>query len=155
MDGHSRIRRAWVADAPVLGALERTCFPDPWSVESFRELLREPGTVALVAELDGEVVGYMAGRAILDTAEILNLAVHPAVRGRGLGSTLLVATLDAMRARGAREVYLEVRESNTAAQSLYAHAGFLPVGRRAQYYQSPPEDALVFRLPLDPSGQIG
>jgi [ribosomal protein S18]-alanine N-acetyltransferase len=147
-----QIRPARPADAPRLVPLERRCFTDPWSAVAFEELLRFPLTVALVAERDDVVVGYLIARAIADAAEILNLAIDPDERGQGFGARLLEEGLAAVAGAGARQVWLEVRESNFAARSLYRRRGFAQVGRRARYYKNPVEDALVLRLALRDSG---
>ena len=98
-----------------------------------------------------EPIAYFLAREILGTAEVLNLAVVPEYRGRGLGGGLLDAGLAAVRARGGSEVFLEVRASNTLAQALYAARGFRTENRRRGYYRRPDEDALVLRLLLDPA----
>jgi ribosomal-protein-alanine N-acetyltransferase len=72
--------------------------------------------------------------------------VRVSSRGRGLGGKLLDAALDEVASRGADQVFLEVRESNHTARSLYASRGFTEVSRRRGYYRSPVEDALVLRL---------
>ncbi len=82
------------------------------------------------------------------TGEVLNLAVAPAWRRRGVARALLDQGLEVLSARGAGEVFLEVRVSNQAAQALYVAAGFRPTGMRADYYRNPREDALVLRLGL-------
>ena len=110
-----------------------------------------PGTVALVSTERDEPIAYFLAREILGTAEVLNLAVVPEHRGRGLGGILLDAGLAAVRARGGSEVFLEVRASNTVAQALYAGRGFRMEGRRRSYYRRPDEDALVLRLLMTPS----
>jgi ribosomal-protein-alanine N-acetyltransferase len=94
------------------------------------------------------IVGYMIGREAAGTGEVLNLAVDPPFRRRGLARSLLEHGLVALRRRGADEVFLEVRASNDSAQALYRSRGFEQVGTRAAYYRSPVEDALVLRLAL-------
>lgn len=148
MDAACRIRPATTADASRLAVLERRSFTDPWSEASFLEVLTLPGTVALIGEVDGVAVGYFLAREILGSAELLNLAVTPERRRRGIGQALLEAGLAAVRSRGGREVFLEVRASNAAAQALYLGHGFRPAGRRRGYYQRPSEDALVLHLAL-------
>jgi ribosomal-protein-alanine N-acetyltransferase len=143
------VRPAWPADAREIAALERRCFGDPWSLQSFREALGSELSFGLVAECRGEIAGYLIGRATLGAGEILNLAVAPEWRRRRLGRLLLEAGLDALASRGAEEVFLEVRESNRSAQSLYLSSGFRPVGQRAAYYRNPKEDALVLWLALE------
>lgn len=131
-------------------AIERRAFADPWSEPSFRDALGAAWSFGLVAEVDDEVAGYLVAREAGGSGEILNLAVDPARRRTGIAQTLLDAGLGALRRRGAEEIFLEVRESNLAAQALYLGAGFRPVGQRAGYYRNPMEDALVLRLGPSP-----
>jgi len=146
MDADCPIRPASPADAEELSRLERRCFSDPWSPAGFREVLESPGGFGLVAEAHGALKAYMLGRQLLDEGEILNLAVAPEWRRRGLGRKLLEASLRAFMDRGVTQVFLEVRESNRAAQRMYFARGFQPVGHRHDYYRNPAEDALVLRL---------
>lgn len=148
MDGPWQIRPARTADARRLVPLERRCFSDPWSQEAFEDLFASPFGRGLVAERLGEIEGYLVARAVAGEGEILNLAVAPEARGRGLGGHLLEAALESLALAGAREVYLEVRDTNAAAQSLYHRRGFRAIGRRARYYRNPVEDAIVLRLAL-------
>lgn|SRR5581483_9202096 len=150
-DAPFRIRAAVPADAPALAAIERRSFADPWSEASFREAVTAAWSFGLVAQSGATIVGYLIGREVGGSGEILNLAVEPAFRRRGIARALLEAGLAALRRRGAGEVFLEVRVSNVAAQALYRRAGFRPVGQRPGYYRSPREDALVLRLEL-PAG---
>jgi [ribosomal protein S18]-alanine N-acetyltransferase len=149
MDAPYRIRPALPADAAPLVQIERRCFSDPWSEASFREALESQWTFGLVAQNNRRIAGYLIGREVAGTGEILNLAVSPDCRRRGVARTLLRAGLGALRKRHVEEVYLEVRESNRSAQALYLSCGFRPVGQRAAYYRNPKEDALVLWLPLE------
>lgn len=141
-----RIRRGKASDAPRLAALERECFGDPWAESSFREALESPWTFGLVADHEDGLAGYLVGRDVAGSGEILNLAVAPGHRRSGLARALLREGLQVLGMRGAEEVFLEVRSSNAAAIELYRAAGFRPVGVRADYYRNPREDALVLRL---------
>jgi ribosomal-protein-alanine N-acetyltransferase len=129
--------------------IERRAFSDPWSEGSFREALTSPWTFGLVGITSRGVMGYLIAREVAGTGEILNLAVAPEARRRGLGGELLQAGLGALRRRRVNEVFLEVRESNHSAQALYLAQGVRPVGQRAGYYRNPREDALVLRLALE------
>lgn len=146
-----QIRPATAADVPALLALERTCFPDPWSEQGLAESLQPPHGGGLVAESARGIVGYLITREVGGSGEILNLAIAPGLRRQGVGQGLLGAGLADLADRGAQEVFLEVRESNHAARELYARAGFRVVGARRGYYRSPSEDALVMRLEIPPS----
>lgn len=148
MDAPYRIRSAVPADAAGLVAIERQAFSDPWSEASFREALVSPWTFGLIAESGRGPAGYIIGREVAGTGEVLNLAVDPALRHRGIGGALLEAGIATLRRRRADEVFLEVRESNVSAQALYLGYGFRPVGQRAAYYRNPKEDALVLRLEM-------
>jgi ribosomal-protein-alanine N-acetyltransferase len=101
-----------------------------------------------VAENQAGVVGYIMARISGEEGEILNLAVLPRDRRKGIARRLLAAGMEALVAEGVREAYLEVRESNVPAITLYRSAGFRPVGLRPDYYRNPPEDALVLRAPV-------
>ena len=139
------------ADVPAIAEIERASFSDPWSEPTFRDLVRLRHAIFLVATegLPGSVCGYVIAAAVADEAEVLNLAVAPQSRRRGLGGKLLDAGLVMIRDRGAREVFLEVRESNAAAIALYTSRGFSALTRRAKYYRNPVEDALVLRHAIE------
>ena len=97
---------------------------------------------------------YHAGG--LTSADLLTIATVPAARGRGIASFMLTELVATARELGCPDVLLEVRQSNEAAQRLYARHGFVPIGRRRRYYQAPPEDAVVMRLTLNPRpGPVG
>jgi len=139
------------AHAEVIAALRGECFDDAWSGESIRGLLRTPGTAALLA-VAGEVpAGFILCRVAADEAEVLVVAVRPALRGLGLGGRLLDAALARVRAAGAARVFLEVGVDNAPALGLYRSRGFAEVGRRPAYYAHPGRpatDALILRLAL-------
>jgi ribosomal-protein-alanine N-acetyltransferase len=149
MDAPYRIRSAVPADAEAFVAIERRSFSDPWTEASFREALTSPWTFGIAAQGSRGVAGCLIARDVAGTGEILNLAVAPEFRRRGVGGALLRAGLNALRHRRVDEVFLEVRESNRSAQSLYTSHGFRSVGQRAAYYRNPKEDALVLRLAIE------
>ena len=135
------------ADLPRIAELERGCFGDPWSRESFRQLLGTPTVYfrCLREDVGAPALGYVVAWFVADEGEIANLAVDPEQRRRGIGASLLDAALAEAGRRGAVAVYLEVRESNEGARRLYASRGFVEVGRRTRYYRKPVEDAVVLR----------
>ncbi len=140
-------RRASVDDVPEVASLERIAFTDPWSASEFEQLARSAHAIFLVAAGPaGEALaGYVIVAAVMDEAEVLNLAVAPSCRGLGVGGMLLDASLSEAAAAGATSVFLEVRESNVAARALYLSRGFSEISRRRRYYRRPVEDALVLR----------
>ena len=143
-----QIRPAAAADVSALAAVERECFSDPWTSAGLRESIQYETSRAFVAEFGGTTVGYVMARISGEEAEILNLAVLPSCRRRGIARCLLEEALAAVTTAGVREAYLEVRQSNVVALSLYQGFGFRPVGLRPGYYRNPLEDALVLRAPL-------
>ena len=141
-----RIRAARLADVPELAQLEPRCFSDPWSAEGFREMLTAPYILGFIAEGRSKAIaGYLVARVIENEAEILNVAVEPESRRRGLGAMLLESALEELISRRVIAVFLEVRVSNEAAINLYRSKGFRPIGQRHGYYRRPVEDALVLR----------
>jgi ribosomal-protein-alanine N-acetyltransferase len=141
------VRAATVDDVPGIHELETLAFSDPWTPASFRAMIAQPLVIATVAEQAGRIVGYCIAWAIGDEAELVNLCVAPALRGTGLGGRMLDGLLATLDGRGGATVYLEVRDSNEAAQALYRGRGFLAAGRRKAYYRHPAEDAVVMRRP--------
>jgi ribosomal-protein-alanine N-acetyltransferase len=103
----------------------------------------------MVAEEAGELVGYAVLWFAANEAELGDIAVLPEERNRGLGRWILEGALREARRRGAEQVYLEVRDSNTDARRLYEKAGFETVGTRPSYYSEPVEDAILMRRRLD------
>ena len=142
-----RIVPMTAAHLPEVAALEKVCFPaDPWSEALFRAALECPDTALLVAEKeDGAVLGYAVLSAVLDEGNLDNIAVAPSCRRRGVADALLSALVGFGRER-LSVMMLEVRASNLPAATLYEKHGFVPVGRRKNYYESPREDALLMTL---------
>lgn len=148
MDDRFLIRPADPGDVPAISALERVCFSDPWNSSGLLDVVQSETSFGLVGLDSGQVIGYIMARLSGEEGEILNLAVAPGYRRRGLATALLRAGLVRMFDSGAVEAYLEVRESNSAAIGLYQEHGFRPVGLRPDYYRNPREAALVLRCGL-------
>ena len=113
-----------------------------WPPESYAKLADSHGSILLVCIANDRVVGFVAARQAADEAEILNIAVHPDFRRKGIAYALLHAALDEFLSSGVARVFLELRESNLPARNLYQRHGFVPSGRRKNYYRHPTEDAL-------------
>ena len=145
-----KIRPVEGFDLPVLAALHAACFTapwdQPWTQRSFDEVLRMPGAGARIAAIGTEPVGFAVARIAADEAELLLIGTHPAHRRAGYGRMLLDHMVEALAAAGAARLFLEVAEGNVSANAFYRAAGFEPVGRRPQYYQS--QDALVLAKSL-------
>ena len=129
------LRPAVEADLLDIVRIERSCFADPWTEESFRRLLGGQPAIFLVAVFPPEsaVAGYVIAFSVGEDAELLNVAVDPGFRGRGLAWQMLDAVLIELGSRGVRTAFLEVRESNLAARALYGSRGFTEIGRRHRY----------------------
>ena len=128
-----------------VAALEKICFHDPWSENSVASELKNPLSLWLVA-LDGEtVVGYVGSQSVEGEADMMNVAVHPEHRRRGIARMLINELTDALAKQGVHSLALEVRSSNAPAIALYEQLGFSQVGRRPNYYRNPKEDALILR----------
>ena len=151
-DARARIalRPARDEDIEAVVAIEHASFGDPWNRSAFVDLVDDPRVAFLIADVGGAVRGYVVAWFVLDEGEIGNLAVAREARRRGIGALLLDGAIAAVRASDVETLYLEVRDSNAAARSLYASRGFVEVGRRREYYRKPKEDALVLRLDLAP-----
>jgi ribosomal-protein-alanine N-acetyltransferase len=147
---HLAIRPARRDDVDDIAAIEKRAFSDPWSANSFRALFGNPLVHFAVAEdaVTGRILGYVVAWFVVDEAEIANLAVADEARRAGIGALLLDHAIATAEERKGRVVFLEVRESNTAARALYASRGFEVAGRRSKYYRKPVEDALVLRRGL-------
>jgi ribosomal-protein-alanine N-acetyltransferase len=138
-----------VDDLAEVVAIERASFANPWTGPLFLQELQVRFSRILVArERDGSVAGYVCRWIVADEVHILNVAVHPRCRSRGLGSALMREVLDEARRREVQAVTLEVRRSNDAGRRLYESFGFEHVGERLNYYGRG-EDALILRLALD------
>ena len=128
---------------PAVAALEREIFSMPWSENGFLSALSSSDTLYLTARADGRVIGYCGLLQSFDEADITNVAVSPAYRGRGVGYRMLSELMEAGKTRGIERYTLEVRISNQAALALYEKLGFASVGVRKNFYEKPKEDAVI------------
>ena len=145
----TQMTRAHVAQ---IAALEGQCFADPWSERSVASELENPLSLWLVALEDGTVAGYVGSQSVLGEADMMNLAVAPAYRRRGVARALLAALEQALDARQVGSLCLEVRAGNAPAIALYEKLGFREVGRRKNYYRAEHEDALLMTVEFDRHG---
>lgn len=145
-----QIRPARRDDVAMMAAIEHAVFTDPWSLAALQGTVDGTATRGLVAEVEGEVAGYVVIQMVMDEAEIQNLAVAPGRRRQGIAKALVRRALEESAAGGASRVFLDVRESNEAARRLYAGLGFTPVARRRDYYRRPREDAIVLMQEIAP-----
>ena len=125
--------------------LEKLCFNDPWSVNSIASELNNNLAVWLVALENDEVVGYVGSQTVLDGSDMMNIAVSPDHRRKGIAEALIDELVHQLQERNSRCLILEVRASNTPAINLYTKLGFIEIGCRRNYYRNPREDALILR----------
>ena len=139
-------------DLPAVLEIERRAFAQPWSRAFFEKELSTPFaqlTVAVDQSTNRAVlVGYSCRWRVTDEVHLLNVAVHQARRGSGVGRTLVEAVIAEGRETRARTMFLEVRAGNIAARRLYRRLGFRDLGVRRGYY-GPGQDAIVMELKLD------
>ena len=144
-------------DLAYVAALERQIHAAPWSLANFRDALAA-GYCSMVGEREGRIVVFGVLMLAPGEAQVLNLSVVPDARRQGLGRALLRRLVDIAIHAGAEQCFLEVRVSNGPALALYGDEGFVPVGRRHDYYPptatTPREDALVLRRDLASRGTV-
>jgi [ribosomal protein S18]-alanine N-acetyltransferase len=131
------------SDALALAALEALVFADAWGADQFGQVLGQGRFLAAGAFNSLGLCAYVTAYSVAGELEIVNVAVLPALRGRGIGRSLLLFFLEQGRLRGAWRAVLEVRSGNMAARALYGSCGFAQVGMRKGYYADSGEDALV------------
>ena len=146
------VSRAGPAEVPALARLAAACFAQPWTeAQICDEITLGPPNAILVARArqaagSGVVpVAFCAYRVVLDELHVLDVAVHPKARRRGLARLLLRLALRGGARAGARLALLELRAGNEPALALYLSLGFKSVGRRREYYRQPVEDALLLQ----------
>ncbi len=136
-------------DLDEVMAIENALYSHPWTRGNFADSLRA-GYACRVWRRDGALAGYFVVMAAAGEAHLLNLSIAPGYQRSGHGSALLREAAALAVELGARNLFLEVRPSNHAAQALYRRFGFRKVAVRRDYYPAHTgrEDALVLTLPL-------
>ena len=137
------IRRMTLADVSAVHQIEHSTFPTPWSLDSFEKEAVNPCARYLVAELQGQVIGFAGVWLVLDEGHVTNIAIAQDHRGKGYGRALTQALLQYAANLGTAYVTLEVRRSNERAQNLYRSLGFISVGVRKRYYEDNGDDAFL------------
>ena len=140
-----RIVKMEECHVPGVAALEKICFHDPWSEKSIASELNNPLSCWLVAVQENAVVGYVGSQTVLGETDMMNIAVHPDYRRRGIAAKLVDALVADLKTMESHCLTLEVRASNAPARALYEQLGFQEIGCRKNYYRSPREDGLILR----------
>jgi ribosomal-protein-alanine N-acetyltransferase len=141
------IRPMNAADLDQVLAIEQASFRNPWKREHFESELSGRYSFPFVAEIHGKIVGYICLMSLFEEAQILDIAVNPDHRGRGVGLELMARAEGFAREKQAEVLALEVRASSTPAISLYERCGFRRTGIRSRYYDAG-EDAVLMEKNL-------
>lgn len=135
------------AHVAEVAALETICFSDPWSEKSVASELDNKLSLWLVAVENDTVAGYIGSQTVMGETDMMNVAVNPDYRRKGIAEGLIHALIDGLRQEmDSHCLTLEVRASNAPAISLYEKLGFAQVGLRKNYYRNPREDALILKI---------
>lgn len=137
------IREMTLDDVEQVYHLEESIFSIPWSKTSFENSIKEKDTLFIVAEKEEKIVGYLGMYLSFEEADISNVAVSKEYRRQHIANQLLEYVFVHAKARGVKNVTLEVRETNVAAIKLYRNMGFCEAGIRKNYYKEPTENALI------------
>lgn len=138
------IRRAGGEDVPAIAEMERRCFSVPWSHKAlYEDIVENPRSLYILAEMDGRPAGYAGVWKILDEGHITNVAVLPAFRRQHIARDMLSVLMDICRQSGVIRFTLEVRAGNLGARKLYEDLGFVSAGVRRGYYDDNGEDAVI------------
>jgi [ribosomal protein S18]-alanine N-acetyltransferase len=143
------IRRLTYADLPQVVAIERRAFTTPWSLAMFVLELSKPSGICLAAVVETELAGYIVCSRYDTVWHVMNVAVDPDRRRRGIASALISALLD--RIGDDAQITLEVRRSNAGALTLYERFGFRSAGVRPRYYADNGEDAVIMWRTVPPA----
>jgi ribosomal-protein-alanine N-acetyltransferase len=144
LSDQSLVRRLAYSDLPAVISIERRSFPAPWSLAMFVLELSKPSGICLAASEGEELLGYLVCSRYDRVWHLMNVAVAPERRRRGIASHLIARLID--EAGGELPFTLEVRVSNREAIAMYERLGFRSAGVRPRYYQDNGEDALIMWL---------
>ncbi|MDP4133925.1 MAG: ribosomal protein S18-alanine N-acetyltransferase [Bacillota bacterium] len=142
-----KVRKYMAKDFSCLYEIEKSSFSDCWSSEGMKDELSQSYANYFVAEEDNKIIGFGGFYFFIDESEIVRIAVHKDNRGRGCGRAILIAMVDEAKSLGAKNIFLEVRESNVVARKLYESMGFISYNIREKYYEGI-EDAVLYRRKL-------
>ena len=140
-----KITNMTAAHVSSVAELEKVCFSAPWSENSVASELNNPLALWLVAVENDRLAGYIGSQSVEGEADVMNVAVHPDFRRRGIAEELCRQLVSVLNERDVHSLTLEVRASNAPAIALYEKLGFTLVGCRPNYYRHPKEDALIMR----------
>jgi ribosomal-protein-alanine N-acetyltransferase len=140
------IRPMTAPDLDAVLSIEQASFPLPWKRDHFLHEITAPHSYPFIAECNGMLAGYVCVTALFEEAQILDVAVAPAMRGRGIAGILMERAFSLAREKAAGVMTLEVRSSNLAAIALYDSLGFVRTGLRVRYYEGKDDAVLMERV---------
>jgi len=132
-----------VDDISQVAEIERQIFSIPWSEKAFRDSMESDNTIYIVAKENNNVAGYAGMYLSFEEGNITNVAVNPLSRRKRIGEKIVRDILNRAYEKGVRDVFLEVRETNSVAIALYEKIGFKEEGIRKNFYDKPRENALI------------
>lgn len=140
-------------DMPEVMAIENASFQFPWAEEDFVRCLRQRNCIGMVAEFDQGVIGFHVYEMHAKRLHILNFAVHPDYRRRGVGRQMLDKLASKLTFQRRNRVQLEVRETNLSAQLFFHSQGYLAISVVRDFYEDTPEDAYLFEFRVRAASQ--
>lgn len=143
-----QIRPMTISDCEQVAAIEAASFSMPWSLSAFTDTVERENFRYFVAEESGEILGYCGFIFVLDEAEIPNVCVKASARKQGVGKQMMTVLIEEAEKLGIAILFLEVRESNVAARTLYKSLGFTEDGIRKNFYEKPAEHAILMSKTL-------
>ncbi|MFK7819565.1 MAG: ribosomal protein S18-alanine N-acetyltransferase [Planctomycetaceae bacterium] len=150
-DQQVRVQIRWLIrrDMPEVLEIERESFEFAWTEEEFLCCLRQRNCIGMVAELDHQIVGFMIYELHKSRLRILNFAVAPSGRRMQIGSQMVGRLIDKLSQQRRKEIILEVRETNVAAQLFFKKRGFMALQVLRNHYEDTAEDAYYMRYRLE------
>ena len=142
-------------DMPDVLAIERASFEYSWTEEDFLCCLRQRNCIGMVAEREGRIVGFMIYELHKSRLKLLNFAIAVDARREGIGAQMMLRLADKLSQQRRREIVLEVRETNLAAQLFFRAVGFVALGVLRDRYDDTTEDAYLMRYLLADAAEIG
>lgn len=130
-------------DAQQVSLIEKSIFSIPWSKESFEDACTKDTNIYLVCEINGNIAGYCGMWTVFGEGNITNMAVDENCRQQGVAYAMMQSMEELARQKDVDAFFLEVRESNLAAQKLYEKMGYINIGKRKRFYERPVEDAII------------
>lgn len=155
------VRLAALRDMPAVLEIEASSFEFPWTEDDFGRCLRQRNCIGMVAESDGRVVGYMIYELQSQQLHLLNFAVHPSERRRGVGRQMIEKLVGKLSPTNRNRMFLEVREKNLPAQQFFRSMGFRARAVLREFYVDPPDESaylMEYRcapVQFQPANRIG